>query len=284
MNEQLNKENPLFQLLDSLKKKMPEKEFNKFKKKVQTELINKVPTVAVIGKAGVGKTTTIINLFDADSDVADNANVNPIGSVGDVKRGTTEAIRKHYYLKKIGMEIDVIDLPGLGDDLDNDAKFEKLYLQILPQSDIVLFIMKADNRTIGEDERILHDIVLPVCDKKKLIVAINQVDLLGQNEGLCWDTRINLPDERQLEMIRIKQKNVASVFHDELNIETRRIVCYSALKRYNLLALLEVIVNATPSGFVFGALGLTPKSWLECVEPEWKEKLEMANYLYNNKQ
>lgn len=272
MNEQL-KETPLAQFMSYMEGKLKPKEFEEFRTKVQTELLDRAPVVAIIGKAGVGKTTTINNLFDVDDYVAEALSFDEKGHIGDVRRGTTTAIRKHFDLK-IGIGLDIIDLPGLGDDIRKDKEFEAIYRQIIPQCDIILYVLKADNRTLGEDERILQNIVLPSCDKKKIILAVNQVDILGENEGLHWDTRINLPDPRQEELIQLKQKDISSMFHEDLGVDANKIVCYSAIKRYHLLELLHSIVKTTPLGFIFGVLGLMPREWIEDAEPEWREKYE----------
>lgn len=264
---------PLSQFMEYMENKLSPDDFHEFKTKVQTELIDRAPVVAIIGKAGVGKTTTINNLFDVDDFVAEVLTFEQKGHVGDVRRGTPKAIRKRFDLK-IGIGLDIIDLPGLGDDIRKDKEFEEIYRQILPQCDIVLYVLKADNRTLGEDERILQNIVLPCCDKKKIILAVNQVDILGENEGLHWDTRINLPDTRQEELIQIKQKDIATMFNEDLEIDVEKIVCYSAIKRYHLLELLHSIVSTTPLGFIFGVLGLMPREWIEDAQPEWREKYE----------
>lgn len=278
MNEQLE-QSPLVQFMEYMESKLSPKEYQEFRDKVQTELLDRAPVVAIIGKAGVGKTTTINNLFDVDDFVAEVLSFEQKGHIGDVRRGTTKAIRKRFDLK-IGIGLDIIDLPGLGDDIRRDKEFEEIYRQILPQCDIVLYVLKADNRTLGEDERILQNIVLPSCDKKKIIIAVNQVDILGENEGLHWDTRINLPDERQEILIKTKQKNIAAMFSEDLDVEADKIVCYSAIKRYHLLELLHSIVKTTPLGFIFGVLGLMPRDWLPDAEPEWKEKAEKIKGLF----
>ena len=280
MNKQLE-QSPLSQFMKYMENKLSPKEYHEFSDKVQTELLDRAPVVAIIGKAGVGKTTTINNLFDVDEFVAEVLSFEQKGHIGDVRRGTTKAIRKRFDLN-IGIGLDIIDLPGLGDDIRKDKEFEEIYRQILPQCDIVLYVLKADNRTLGEDERILQNIVLPSCDKKKIIIAVNQVDILGENEGLHWDTRINLPDERQEELIKIKQRDIAAMFSEDLGVEVDKIVCYSAIKRYHLLELLHSIVKTTPLGFIFGVLGLMPRDWLADAEPEWREKAEKIKGLKRN--
>lgn len=264
---------PLAQFMGIMESRLSPKEFKEFKEKVQTQLLDRPPVVAVIGKAGVGKTTTINNLFDVDDFVAEPLSFEQKGHVGDVRRGTTMAVRKRFDLK-VGIGLDIIDLPGLGDDLRKDKEFEDIYRQILPNCDIILYVLKADNRTLGEDERILKNIVLPTCDKKKIIIAVNQVDIIGENEGIHWDTRINLPGERQEELIQLKQADIAKTFSEDLDIIAEKIVCYSAIKKYHLLELLHSIVSTTPLGFIFGILGVMPKEWITDAEPEWQEKYE----------
>lgn len=253
---------PLDEFMSYMENTLSPKDFTEFKSKVQTQLLDRAPVVAIIGKAGVGKTTTINNLFDVDDFVAEALCFDEKGHIGDVKTGTTRAIRKHFNLKA-GIGLEIIDLPGLGDDVRKDPIYEKIYAEILPQCDIVLYILKADNRTLGEDERIIKNVVLPSCDKSKLIVAVNQVDILGENEGLHWEDSINLPSERQAELIKIKQNDITSMFAEDLGIDVKKITCYSALKRYHLLELLESIVATTPLGFIFAIMGIQPRPFEE---------------------
>lgn len=274
MNEELYKETPLSKFMDMMRKELSPEDFNKFEKKVKGELLSKPPVVAIIGKAGVGKTTTINNLFDVEEYVIEPLKFEDKGHVGDVRRGTIKAVRKHFELK-VGIGLDIIDLPGLGDDIRKDREYEAIYQEILPQSDVILYVLKADNRTLAEDERIIQNVVIPCCDKEKMIIAVNQVDLLGENEGLHWDTRVNLPDKQQEELIKNKQSDIAKQFKEELDIDIDKTICYSAFKRYNLLALLNSIVSTTPLGFIFGLLGLLPKGQFdnEMIAPEYREKV-----------
>ncbi|WP_370756352.1 GTPase family protein [Prevotella pectinovora] len=271
---------PLDDFLSYMESSLSPKDFAELKSKIQTKLLDRAPVVAIIGKAGVGKTTTINNLFDVEDFVAEALCFDEKGHIGDVKTGTTRAIRKHFDLKA-GIGLDIIDLPGLGDDVRKDPIYEKIYAEVLPQCDIVLYILKADNRTLGEDERIINNVVLPSCDKSKLIVAVNQVDILGENEGLHWEDSINLPSERQEELIKIKQKDITNMFSEDLDIEVNKITCYSALKRYHLLELLESIVSTTPLGFIFAIMGIQPRPFEEIAADQ--DAVKIAMQFVNNK-
>ncbi len=54
----------------------------------------------------------------------------------------------------------ITDLPGVGESRDRDAEYEALYRDILPELDLVLWLIKADDRALSVDEyfwrHILH--------------------------------------------------------------------------------------------------------------------------------
>ena len=54
---------PLDDFLSYMESSLSPKDFAELKSKIQTKLLDRAPVVAIIGKAGVGKTTTINNFF-----------------------------------------------------------------------------------------------------------------------------------------------------------------------------------------------------------------------------
>ena len=46
----------------------------------------------------------------------------------------------------------ITDLPGVGESRDRDAEYEALYRDILPELDLVLWLIKADDRALSVDE------------------------------------------------------------------------------------------------------------------------------------
>ncbi|GCY60751.1 GTP-binding protein [Escherichia coli] len=54
----------------------------------------------------------------------------------------------------------ITDLPGVGESRDRDAEYEALYRDILPELDLVLWLIKADDRALSVEEyfwrHILH--------------------------------------------------------------------------------------------------------------------------------
>ena len=236
------------------------------------------PKIAIIGKAGVGKSTTINSLFSVEDFVIDVINIDmPDGEdgqnlVSDIKTGSTMAIRKKKK-KKNGTCLDIIDMPGLGDDIETDIVHENIYRQVLPDCDVVLYIMDADDRSYSEDQRILRDVVIPCCIdiRKKIVIAINKVDQIGEKDGILWDIRINQPSREQKKLIEIKLEDVQKRFSMEYGVTKGQIVCYSGLKCYNLnefmLALINICPFVDPSGI---------KDWGIFMLPEYQKKWELA--------
>lgn len=228
-------------------------EYNELKENIENKLITSPPQIAIIGKAGVGKSTTINKLFDVDDFVVDVINLdnpegdNRLNKTSDIDTGSFFAIRKRFTLKS-GSRLDIIDMPGLGDDIEKDIEHEKVYKAILPECDVVLYVLDSVDRSYSEDEHILKDIVMPSCPDmgKKLVIAMNKVDVIGKKEHLQWDIRINRPSRRQEELILTKQKDLQNRFSILTGIEKEKILCYSALKLYNLLYLMNEIIKITP--------------------------------------
>ncbi|MCT7977261.1 GTPase family protein [Laspinema olomoucense] len=130
--------------LDALKKVMSPEDFNLISEELQKE--NKYPPkVAVIGKSGVGKTTTINNLFNAQL------------KTSPTTVGTTKAQTKEFTLST-GGTLTVVDLPGYGRSEAEDREYNKIYETIIPECDIVLLILQANTRDFSDDIEMLQQI------------------------------------------------------------------------------------------------------------------------------
>lgn len=256
----MKESNMLEALLTYIEKKASKEEALEMKEAFKKGIIDNPPKVAIIGKSGVGKTSTINNLFSANE------------FVSDVFRGTSNIVKKRFPLKG-GLSLDVFDMPGLGEDIDKDIEFEAMYREILPQSDIIIYILEALDGSFEEDLRILKDIVLPSGENnaEKIIIALNKVDMIGNNEGIQWEYRINRPNPRQKELIEEKLNDIQRRLTKVLPVKKERIVCYSALKKYQLLELMGAIASQTKEGWKFIVTGNLPKSWVPDIPKKYKE-------------
>lgn len=101
--------------------------------------------VGVLGKAGVGKSTTVNNLFSAKFKTSRNA------------VGTTEAQYKDFELQDGGI-ITIVDMPGYGRSMDEDEGYKQIYLQELPKCDIILLIVQADAKDLIDDQIMIENL------------------------------------------------------------------------------------------------------------------------------
>ena len=130
--------------LDEIKKIIPEANLKLILEKLQKET-KLPPKVAVIGKSGVGKTTTINNLFNAQF------------KTSPTTVGTTKAQIKEFTLST-GGALTVVDLPGYGRSEAEDQEYDKIYQDLIPSCDLVLLILQADTRDFADDIEMINKI------------------------------------------------------------------------------------------------------------------------------
>lgn len=262
---------------------MTKEQYHELESKIKEKQTISPPQIAIIGKAGVGKSTTINSLFSVKDFVIDVINIdasdgeNGNNLVNDINTGTVRAIRKRFRLTN-GTCLDIIDMPGLGDDIEKDKEHEIIYRSILPSCDVILYIMESEDRSYSEDQRILRDVVIPCCEdvRRRIVIAINKVDQIGEKDGILWDTRINQPLPEQKELIETKLEDVQKRFSSEFGVSKDHIVCYSGLKRYHLNDLLLALIKVNPFIDTTGV-----KSWEDLISPEYRKKWEIAKKILN---
>lgn len=197
------------------------------------------PRIAIIGKAGVGKSSTINSLFNTDL------------RVGHTRRGTYRT--KQLNIKPGGElinmergEIIVYDMPGLGDDIDVDEKTKSIYRDVLAQSDVAIWVVSAIDRSLALDQILLREIIGDANPDlySRLIIGVNKLDLVHPDN---WNRRINLPSKKQEQnfdkVLKWVEKSISKVCPD---LTPDRIVGYSAFRRYNLPYLFRVMLDACP--------------------------------------
>ena len=125
-----NDEYKVINLLDNLKEKLQGQ-------------INKQFTFLLIGRTGVGKSSTVNSLMGQK-----------IAIVGDYEPTTIEV--KNYEYEMNGIKFKVIDTPGLCDDLEekgNDYKYLELIRSKVNQIDSMWFISRLDDTRVTTDEK-----------------------------------------------------------------------------------------------------------------------------------
>lgn len=98
--------------------------------------------IGVIGKTGVGKTTTVNSLFQAKF-VTSRTIV-----------GTTAAQYKDFVLPD-GGKLTIVDMPGYGRSMAEDKIYRDIYLKELPQCDVILLVIQANSSDLKDDQQMI---------------------------------------------------------------------------------------------------------------------------------
>ncbi|HAI9133494.1 TPA: GTPase family protein, partial [Escherichia coli] len=123
-----------------------------------------------------------------------------------VHAGTREVRR--FRLSGHGHSMVITDLPGVGESRDRDAEYEALYRDILPELDLVLWLIKADDRALSVDEYFWRHILQ--CGHQQVLFVVTQADKTEPCHE--WDMAGIQPSPAQAQNIREKTEAVFRLF------------------------------------------------------------------------
>ena len=127
------------------------------------------PVIGIMGKTGVGKSSLCNALFAGD-----------ISPVSDVAACTREPLRFRLQVGERYMTL--VDLPGVGESGARDTEYAAMYREQLPRLDLVLWLIKADDRALAVDEHFYRE-VIGEAYRHKVLFVISQSDKAEPTSG-----------------------------------------------------------------------------------------------------
>ncbi|ELY4670189.1 GTPase family protein [Cronobacter muytjensii] len=126
------------------------------------QLTHYEPVIGIMGKTGSGK-SSLCNALFADK----------VSPVSDVIACTRDPLCFRLQVGEHAMTI--VDLPGVGESESRDVEYAELYSQQLPRLDLVLWLIKADDRALAVDEHFYRE-VIGEAYRHKVLFVISQSD------------------------------------------------------------------------------------------------------------
>ncbi|MGS6172399.1 GTPase family protein [Enterobacter hormaechei] len=126
------------------------------------QLTHYEPVIGIMGKTGVGKSSLCNALFAGE-----------VSPVSDVAACTRDPLS--FRLQVGNRFITLVDLPGVGESGARDTEYAGLYREQLPRLDLVLWLIKADDRALAVDEHFYHQVIGKVY-RHKVLFVISQSD------------------------------------------------------------------------------------------------------------
>lgn len=212
---------------DKLTEKEKQEVLSIIQKKREEEL-KKPPTIAIIGKTGVGKSSTINSLFSTNLGVSHFEACTQKATPVTVTNGKGEIV--------------IYDMPGLGEDEDKDKEHKLEYEKILPQCDVVLWIMNVADREMSSQQGYIREVMVYL--EGRIVICANKADNVHPQD---WNTTYNLPSDEQHIYLEKRIDNIRKgIIKVVPQLSEELIVYYSATKRYKLDALFGAMLAACP--------------------------------------
>ncbi|WP_411704178.1 GTPase family protein [Edaphovirga cremea] len=182
------------------------------------------PVIGIMGKTGAGKSSLCNALFQGE-----------VTPVSNVEACTRDVLR--FRLSSGSHSLLLVDLPGVGESGQRDEEYTKLYRRILPELDLVLWIIKADDRALSVDEHFYRQVMLTY--QHRILFVVNQSDKAEPCHE--WNIVNNMPSPAQQLTIEAKRTALRQLF-----LPRHPICVVSARTGWGIEAMVETMMYSLP--------------------------------------
>ncbi|WP_313758721.1 GTPase family protein [Atlantibacter hermannii] len=185
------------------------------------------PVIGIMGKTGAGKSSLCNALFQQ-----------PVCLTSDLMACTREPQRLVLTVGERSMTL--VDLPGVGETPEKDETYLSLYQQLLAELDLIIWVIRADDRARATDIATHRALLNAGADPSRFLFVLSQADRVPPvPDGEEWQ---ELPSEKQ----RLSLAAISSLVAGQLP-SSFPVMAVSAHTGYNLSALVELMVHALPT-------------------------------------
>ncbi len=199
-----------------------------------SQKVNKIrtytPKVGVFGNSGVGKSSLCNALFGKE-----------VAKISDVEACTRKPQEILIGSKRGGIVL--IDVPGIGEDPEHQEEYTALYKSITPELDLVLWAIKADDRSYASSLDAYKE-VFSSEQAPPILFVVTQTDKTNDLDD--WNHQEYKPGGEQSANIAIKENDISRRF----DVTAKQIISVAVSKKgrsYNLKELVELIVAELPN-------------------------------------
>lgn len=198
---------------------------NKIQRKFHS-VINYEPTIGLMGKTGTGKSSLCNTLFRS-----------PPASV-DAVNGCTR--RAQLYKISYGTHaLNVIDFPGIDETPAFDKIYACMYKRWLNKLDLIVWVLKADDRAWNDDIRCYRQLISQGADRSQFLFVLSQADKVEPCRE--WDLESRQPSIMQQQNLQGKVTQVNAVFSP-----VHPVLAVSASEGFNITRWVETLITIIP--------------------------------------
>lgn len=182
------------------------------------------PVIGIMGKTGAGKSSLCNALFQGE--------VTPVSNVEACTRDVLS-----FRISSSSHSLLLVDLPGVGESKERDEEYTTLYRRILPELDLVLWVIKADDRALSVDEHFYRKVMLAY--QHRVLFVVNQADKAEPCHQ--WNAASNTPSHSQQSTIEAKRSAVQQLF-----LPHHPVCVVSARTGWGLDEMVETMMRSLP--------------------------------------
>jgi predicted GTPase len=183
------------------------------------------PVIGIMGKSGAGKSSLCNALFQQ-----------PVCLTSDLLGCTREPQRIVLTVGERSMTL--VDLPGVGETPEYDAEYSALYQKLLTELDLIIWVLRADDRARAVDIVTHRSLLAYGADASRFLFVVSQADRIPPLPELPGQA---VPSNEQCLSLAVISSQIAGQLPSSFPV-----MAVSAHTGYNLHALVELMIHALP--------------------------------------